>query len=117
MSNGSSAGQSEGTAGVGMMVAAYVDELGADQVLDKMKQAKKRGDLYYDDAAVIRQDPKGKVHIKESGDMTTGKGAGIGALIGGVVGLLGGSAGVAWGAAAGAAVGGIAAHGDAINNY
>ena len=108
MSNGS-----EGTPGVGMMVAAYVDEQAADQTLDNMKDAKKDGTFYFDDAAVIRQDSKGKVHIKETGDMSTGKGAGIGALIGGVVGLLGGPAGVAWGAAAGAAVGGIAAHGDA----
>jgi len=53
------------------------------------------------------------VHIKETGDMTTGKGAGIGALIGGVIGLLGGPAGVALGAGAGAAIGGLAAHGDA----
>ena len=113
MSNGSNAGQSEGTAGVGMMVAAYVDELGADQAFDSMKQAKKEGSFYYDDAAVIRQDPKGKVHIEEMGDMSTGEGTGIGALIGGVIGILGGPAGVALGAAGGAAIGAIAAHGDA----
>ena len=107
------AGQDEGVAGVGILVAAYVDEYGADQALDELKQAKKSGEIYYDDAAVIRQDPKGKVHIKETGDMSTGKGAGVGALIGGVVGLLAGPAGVAWGAAAGAAIGGIAAHHDA----
>jgi uncharacterized membrane protein len=96
-----------------MFVAAYVDERAAEQVLENMKQAKKSGELYYDDAAVIRQDTSGKVHIKETGDMSTGKGAGIGALIGGVIGLLGGPAGVALGAGAGAAVGGLAAHHDA----
>ena len=103
---------SEGVAGVGMIVAAFVDELAADQTLDAMKQAKKQGTFYFDDAAVIRQDPKGKVHISETGDMSTGKGAGIGALIGGVVGLLGGPAGVALGASAGAAIGGISSHTD-----
>jgi uncharacterized membrane protein len=103
----------EGTAGVGMFVAAYVDERGADQTLDAMKQAKKQDQFYYDDAAVVRRSAEGKVHIKETGDMSTGKGAGVGALIGGVIGLLGGPAGVALGATAGAAVGGIAAHGDA----
>jgi uncharacterized membrane protein len=98
-----------------MLVAAYVDELAADQALDQLKEAKKRGEMYYDDAAVIRQDPHGKVHIKETGDMSTGKGTGIGALIGGVIGLLGGPAGVALGAtvASGAAIGAIAAHHDA----
>jgi uncharacterized membrane protein len=109
----SSAGQGEGVAGVGMMVAAYVDELAADQILDEMKRAKKEGSFYFDDAAVVRQDAKGKVHIKETGDMSTGKGAGVGALIGGVIGLLGGPAGVALGAGAGAAIGGLAAHHDA----
>ena len=111
MSNDSSS--SDGVAGVGMVVAAYVDENAADQALDNMKQAKKDGSFYFDDAVVLRQDAKGKVHIKETGDMSTGKGAGVGALIGGVVGILGGAAGVALGAAAGAAIGGIAAHHDA----
>ena len=105
--------QSDGTAGVGMFVAAYVDERGADNTLEALKQAKKQGQFYYDDAAVVRNSAEGKVHIKETGDMSTGKGAGIGALIGGVIGILGGPAGVALGAGAGAAIGGIAAHGDA----
>ena len=103
----------EGIAGVGLFVAAYVNEKGADQALDGLKEAQKEGAFYYDDAAVVRCDADGKVHIKETGDMTTGKGAGIGALIGGVIGLLGGPAGVALGAGAGAAIGGLAAHGDA----
>ena len=101
----------EGVAGVGLFVAAYVDELGADQTLDDLKQAKKSGDFYFDDAAVVRCDAKGKVHINETGDMSSGKGAGVGALIGGVVGLLAGPVVIA--AAAGAAVGAIAAHHDA----
>jgi uncharacterized membrane protein len=105
--------QSEAIAGVGMFVAAFVDELAAEGALERMKAAKKSGEFYYDDAAVIRCDAKGKVHINETGDMSTGKGAGIGALIGGVVGILGGPLGVAGAAAAGAAVGALAAHGDA----
>jgi uncharacterized membrane protein len=111
--NASSTEQSEGVAAVGMLLAAYVDELAAEQVLEQMKQAKKSGELYYEDAAVIRQDPKGKVHIKETGDMSSGKGAGVGALIGGLIGLLGGPAGVALGAGGGAAIGAMAAHHDA----
>jgi uncharacterized membrane protein len=105
--------QSEGVAGVGLFVAAYVDERGADNTLEALKQAKKQDQFYYDDAAVVRRSAEGKVHIKETGDMSSGKGAGIGALIGGVIGLLGGPGGVVLGAGAGAAIGGIAAHGDA----
>ena len=111
MSNDSS--NSEGVIGIGMVVAAYVDEMAADQALDAMTQAKKDGSFYFDDAVVVRQDAKGKLHIKETGDMSSGAGAGIGAAIGGVIGLLGGAPGMVLGAAAGAAIGGIAAHHDA----
>ena len=111
MSNDSSS--SEGVTGVGMVVAAYVDENAADQVLDSMKQAKKDGRSSYDDAVVVRQDAKGKLHIKETGDMSSSMGAGIGGLIGGVIGLLGGAPGMVFGVATGAAIGGIAAHHDA----
>jgi uncharacterized membrane protein len=103
----------QGVVGVGMLVAAYADEGAADGALDALKQARSDGAFYFDDAAVVRRDAGGEVHIKETGDMSTGKGAGIGALIGGVVGLIGGPAGVALGAGAGAAIGGLAAHSDA----
>ncbi len=107
----------QGVAGVGLLIAGYTDEKAADGALDALKQAKHAGEFAYDDAAVVRRDADGKVHITETGDMSTGKGAGIGALIGGVFGLLGGPAGVALGAGAGAAIGGIAAHSDAgFNN-
>jgi uncharacterized membrane protein len=76
-----------------------------------MKQAKKQGKFYFEDAAVIRQDAQGKVHYHETGELSTGKGAGIGALVGGIVGVLGGPVGVALGAGVGAAVG-AAASGD-----
>jgi uncharacterized membrane protein len=95
-----------------MFVAGYVDELGADDALKELKQARDDGQFYYDDAAVVRCDAKGKVHINETGDMSTGKGAGVGALIGGVIGILGGPGAIAAGAAAGAAIGAIAAHTD-----
>ncbi len=101
----------EGIAGVGLFVAAYVDERGADNAMDQLKQAKKSQQFYFDDAAVVRNSAEGKVHIKETGDMSTGKGATIGALVGGVVGLLTGPIG--WAVAGGAAIGAIAAHHDA----
>jgi len=100
-------------AGVGLFIAAYVDERGADNALDQLKKAKKAEQFYYENAAVVRRNAEGKVHTKETGDMSTGKGAGVGALIGGVIGVLGGPGAVVGGAAVGAAIGGIAAHGDA----
>ena len=94
------------------MVAAFTDVNGGESALKSLKEAKKQKQLYFDDAAVIRQDEDGDVHYRETGDMTTGKGAGIGALVGGVIGILGGPAGIVIGAGAGALIGGAAAHGD-----
>jgi uncharacterized membrane protein len=107
----------QGVAGVGMFLASYTGENDAGEAFENLKQAKDDGLFYYDDAAVVSRGSDGKASIKEHGDMSTGKGAGIGALIGGVIGILGGPAGVAIGAGAGAAIGGIAAHSDAgFNN-
>ncbi len=101
--------QEGGVAGVAMFVAAFVDERRADEALEGMKKAKKSGDFYFDDAAVIRSDAKGKVHISETGDMSTGKGAVIGGVVVGVLSLLGGPAVFAAPALAGAGIGAIAA--------
>ena len=103
--------QQQGVPAVGFLVMAFLDETAADQTLDAMKQAKKQGQFYFEDAAVIRQDAQGKVHYHETGELARGKGAGIGALVGGIVGVLGGPVGVALGAGVGAAVG-AAASGD-----
>ena len=94
---------------VQIVVAAFQDEKAADAALKELKDAKRAGLIKIDDAAVIRKDQKGKLHIKETADMKPGKGAGIGALVGGVVGLLAGPAGVVLGAGAGALIGGVAA--------
>ena len=98
---------------VGFLVMAFTDETSGDDALKAMKDAKKQGQFYYEDAAVIKQDSEGKVDYHETGDMSTGKGAGVGALVGGVIGILGGPAGIVLGAGAGAAVGAALAHGDA----
>ncbi len=98
--------------GVGFLVMAFNDEKAGDQALDAMKQAKKEKQFYFEEAAVIRQDAKGKVHYHETGDMNTGKGAGIGALVGGVLSLLGGPIGLAVGAGIGALAGAAAASKD-----
>ena len=103
--------QQQGVPAVGFLVMAFTDEVAADQMLDAMKQAKAKGQFYFEDAAVIQQDAQGKVHYHETGELSTGKGAGIGALVGGIVGVLGGPVGVALGAGVGAAVG-AAASGD-----
>ena len=103
----------EAVAGVGIMVAAFTEEEAGEEALKALKNARSQKQIYFEDAAVIRQDADGEVHYHETGDVTTGKGAGFGAIVGGVIGILGGPAGIAIGAGAGALVGGLSAKGDA----
>jgi uncharacterized membrane protein len=104
--------KNQGTPAVGFLVMAFTDETSGDEALKAMQAARQQKQFYFENAAVIRQDPTGKVHYHETGDMKTGKGAGVGALIGGVIGIFGGPPGVALGASTGAAVGAAVAHGD-----
>jgi uncharacterized membrane protein len=92
-----------------VVIAAFHEEEAAGQVADALKQAKKENQLHYRNVAVIRKDEKGKVKVKETGDMGSGVGAGVGAVVGGAFGILAGPAGLAAGAAAGAVIGGAGA--------
>jgi uncharacterized membrane protein len=94
-----------GIPAVGFLVAAFTDEKAADEALKAMQGAKRDRKFYFEDAAVIRQDVRGKVHYFETGDMSKGRGAGAGALVGGILGILGGPVGVAVGAGIGAGIG------------
>jgi uncharacterized membrane protein len=92
---------------VQVIVAAFKDEATADQALKSLKQLQSEKEIKIQDAAVLRKDAEGKLHIKETADMGGGKGATIGGIAGGVVGLLAGPVGLAVGL--GAVVGGLAA--------
>jgi uncharacterized membrane protein len=52
--------QSEGIPAVGFLVMAFTDETAADEVLKELKEAKKQKQFYFEDAAVVKQDAKGK---------------------------------------------------------
>jgi uncharacterized membrane protein len=93
---------------VQVVVAAFNDEKAADEALSELKAAKWAGLIGIQDAAVIRKDDKGRLHIKETGDWGGGKGAAAGAVIGGVIGLVTGPGAILVGAA-GAVIGGLAA--------
>ena len=103
----------QAAAGVGILVAAFPAEDAGEEALKALKQARKQRQIYFEDAAVISQDAEGGVHYHETGDMSTGKGAGAGAIVGGLIGILGGPSGIVIGAGAGALIGGAFAHGDA----
>jgi uncharacterized membrane protein len=92
-----------------IIIAAFQEEDAADETLKVLKEAKREKLISIDNAAVIKKDEDGKLHIKETADMGGGKGAGVGALVGGAIGLIAGPVGLAAGSALGAAVGGITA--------
>ena len=92
---------------VQVVVAAFKDENTASEALKALKQARNEGLIKIVNAAVLRKDADGKLHIKETADMGGGKGAVIGGVLGGVVGVLAGPVG--WAALGGAAIGGLAA--------
>lgn len=96
----------------GVIVAAYTQEEAADEVLEKVKEAKKAETFQYWDAAVIRLDERGRYYLHEDKDMSTPKGAGIGAVVGGLIGIAGGPAGVILGSGVGAAIGMFVANAD-----
>jgi uncharacterized membrane protein len=80
-------------------------------VYQELKQARKDGVIRIQNAAVLRKDADGKLHVKDVYDMGGGKGAAIGGVLGGVLGLVAGPVG--WAALAGALAGGaIAKHAD-----
>ena len=91
-----------------LLVAAFKGEGDAEKVLKGLKAAKKERLIGIQNAAVLRRDQKGKLHIKETGDWGGGKGAAAGAAVGVAVGILTGGTGLLLGAAA-AAIGGVAA--------
>ncbi len=92
---------------VQVIVAAFNDEHGAENALRELKEAKKEKLIGIQDAAILRRDAGGKLHIKETADMRGGRGAIIGGVVGAVAGLLAGPLVLA--TAAGALIGGLAA--------
>jgi uncharacterized membrane protein len=90
-----------------VVVAAFNDQTGAEAALAKLKEAQKEGVIKVNDAALLNKDADGKLHVRETGDMTGTRGAAIGGVTGAVVGVLAGPVG--WAAIGGAAIGGLVA--------
>jgi uncharacterized membrane protein len=93
---------------VQLIVAAFQDEKSAAEALRVLKQARREKLIGIQNAAVLRKDAKGKLHIQETADMGGGKGATIGGIAGAAIGLIAGPA-LLVPAAVGALVGGLAA--------
>ena len=93
---------------VQLVVAAFQDEKAADEALKELKTLKREKLIRIENAAVIRKDEKGKLHIRETADVGGGKGAVMGGVAGAAIGLIAGPLLVVP-AAVGALVGGLTA--------
>ena len=91
-----------------LLASIYLDEEGANTILDALQRMHRHGTITLADAAMVTKDDHGKLHIKETREVTAGKGARRGAIVTGVLGLIyppsliatvlvGGAIGAAWG--------------------
>lgn len=88
----------------GIVAVIFPTMEGAESLLKTLSGLAKDGRVEIDDAVIVVKDPAGKLKVKETADLTTGKGAAKGGTLGFVVGLLLGGpiGGALLGAAAGA---------------
>ena len=101
-------GMNHETAPVELRECLATEPDNATRALKALKQARREKLIRIQDAAVLRKDEKGKVHIRETADMGGGKGAALGGVAGAAIGLLAGPA-LLVPAAVGALVGGLSA--------
>jgi uncharacterized membrane protein len=92
-----------------LMLIVFAQEDQASAVLKDLMQLEKQRRLKIFDAVVLIKDQNGITSLKETHDMSAGRGAVVGAVTGGLLGLLAGPAGLVLGAVTGAATGGVAA--------
>jgi uncharacterized membrane protein len=98
------------TMSVELIIATFDNsEDKAGEVLKALKQARKEGGVFFENAAVIVRTKDDEFKVNDIEDVDTKHGAVFGAITGGVIGLLGGPVGAVVGAVAGAAAGGATA--------
>jgi uncharacterized membrane protein len=88
------------------VIASFRFKEGASNALAKLKDISKAQGHGVQNAAVLTVSHDGKLRIKETADMSGGKGMMVGGVVGGVIGLFGSA--VLWPLGIGAAVGGLA---------
>ena len=71
-----------------LLAAVYPSQERAKTILDALWQMHRSGAITLADAAIATKSEDGKVHIQESDELTTRKGAFRGALVTGVLGLI-----------------------------
>lgn len=93
---------------IGLVIVTFRDERTAMHALAKLKTEPSDRIVGIPSGAVPRKDKTGKLHIKETADIGSARGASIGGVIGAVIGVVAGAA-LAAPAAVEALIGGLAA--------
>ena len=88
-----------------LLVIAFDHFDDARAAMAGLRQLERRGQISFEDTAIVERDPDGPAHVKNEVSGTTETAAAIGALIGGLVTFVFPLAGIALGAALGALVG------------
>lgn len=73
---------------VHLMAAVYADRDSGKVILDMLEKMHRADNIDLIDAALVTKNSEGKLHVEETADLTTRKGAKRGALILGMVGLI-----------------------------
>ena len=92
-----------------LILASFEDEIIADKAFFDLKMDKRGRLIEFKAAAIVNRDEQDKIHIKETADMSGGKGMVYGGVIGALVGLIAGPIGAVIGGVAGILIGGVAA--------
>jgi uncharacterized membrane protein len=91
-----------------VVAAIYPDQEHANTILETLQKMHRASNITLTDAALVTKDEQGKIHIDETKEVTTGKGAKRGAIIAGIFGVIyppsliasvaaGGGIGALWG--------------------
>jgi uncharacterized membrane protein len=71
-----------------LVASVYQDEQGATTILDALERMHRATTITLKDAATLTKDGDGKLHVKETREITTVKGARRGAIIAGIFGVI-----------------------------
>src|SRR6266540_6301627 len=71
-----------------LIASIYPNQEHAETIYEKLKRMRDYKEIILVDAALVTKDEAGKVHIHETKEVTTAKGATRGAIVAGIVGLI-----------------------------
>ncbi|MGD9713294.1 MAG: DUF1269 domain-containing protein [Thermomicrobiales bacterium] len=71
-----------------VIASIYPDQEHASTILETLHKMHRASNITLVDAALVTKDEDGKVHIQETKEVTTGKGARRGAIVAGIFGLI-----------------------------